>query len=315
MRHLNYSHLLYFWTVAREGSIAKAAQVLHLTPQTISGQIKLLDEAVGERLFVRTGRRLVLSDVGQMVLQYADEIFALGAELANVVRGKSPGIPLTLNVGIVDSIPKLVSCRVIEPALRTTEKEKMRLHCRESDLESLLSDLAVHRLDLVLSDRPVPTGLNVRVYHHLLGTSGVTFFAAPKLAGRYRRRFPASLQDAPFLLPAKSLPLRNQLEEWFDSQGIAPPAVGEFDDSGLLNTFGQRGAGVFAAPTAIENEICAMHRVATVGRTDAIQERFYAISPERKLKHPAVVAITERARQAIFQDGEPGVPPAAAEAG
>ncbi len=298
MRHLNYSHLLYFWTVAREGSIAKASTVLHLTPQTISGQLKLLDEAVGERLFVRAGRRLVLSDLGKVVFQYADEIFTLGAELAHVARGRAPGMPLVLNVGIVDSIPKLVTYRVLEPALKL--KERLKLTCHEATLENLLSDLAVHRLDLVLSDRPVPAGLNVRAYHHLLGSSGVSMFAAPALAKTLKKRFPQSLKGAPFLMPANTPALRSQLEEWFDAQDVAPLIVGEFDDSALLKSFGQAGVGVFTGPMALEVEICQMYRVQTLGQVPSVQERFYAISPERKLKHPAILAITERAREAIF---------------
>ncbi|MBI4693543.1 MAG: transcriptional activator NhaR [Gammaproteobacteria bacterium] len=298
MRHLNYSHLLYFWTVAKEGSIARAANVLHLTPQTISGQLKLLDDAVGERLFQRAGRRLVLSDTGQLVFQYADEIFALGAELAHVVRGRAPDAPLTLNVGIVDSIPKLVAYRVIEPALRL--EDGLRIACNEGKLETLLSDLAVHRLDLVLADGPVPSGLNVRAYNHLLGTSGTTFFAAPELAKRHRARFPQSLKDAPFLLPARDLPLRRLIDEWSDEMECAPRVVGEFADSALMMSFGQAGAGVLPGPTAIEKEICAMFKLSVVGRAETIVERFYAISPERKLKHPAVVAISEQARELIF---------------
>ncbi len=298
MRHLNYSHLLYFWTVAREGSIAKASNVLHLTPQTISGQLKLLDDAIGDRLFVRAGRRLVLSDLGKVVFQYADEIFSLGAELAHVARGKAPGMPLVLNVGIVDSIPKLVTYRVLEPALKLDER--LKLTCHEATLENLLSDLAVHRLDLVLSDRPVPAGLNVRAYHHLLGGSGVSIFAAPSLAKSLKKRFPQSLKGAPFLMSANSPALRSQLEEWFDAQDIAPVIVGEFDDSALMKSFGQAGVGVFAGPTTLEAEISQMYRVQILGQVPNVQERFYAISPERKLKHPAIVAITERARETIF---------------
>jgi len=302
MRHLNYSHLLYFWTVAREGSIAKASTVLHLTPQTISGQLKLLDEAVGDRLFVRAGRRLVLSDLGKLVFQYADEIFTLGGELAHVARGRAPGMPLVLNVGIVDSIPKLVTYRVLEPALKLPEK--LKLTCHEATLENLLSDLAVHRLDLVLSDRPVPAGLNVRAYHHLLGGSGVSMFAAPSLAKSLKKRFPHSLKGAPFLMTGNTPALRSQLEEWFDAQDVAPVIVGEFDDSALLKSFGQAGVGVFTGPTALETEICQMYRVQTLGQVPNLQERFYAISPERKLKHPAIVAITERARETIFTQGQ-----------
>lgn len=304
MRHLNYSHLLYFWTVAREGSIAKASSVLHLTPQTISGQLKLLDESIGDRLFVRAGRRLVLSDLGKVVYQYADEIFSLGAELAHVARGKAPGMPLVLNVGIVDSIPKLVTYRVLEPALKLDEK--LRLNCHEATLDKLLSDLAVHRLDLVLSDRPVPPGLNVRAYHHLLGASGVTVFAAPALAESLGKHFPENLKDAPFLMPANTPALRSQLEEWFDANDLSPLIVGEFDDSALLKSFGQAGVGVFVGPSALEAEIRDMYHVVALGQVPNVEERFYAISPERKLKHPAIVAITERARETIFRAAPAG---------
>lgn len=306
MRHLNYSHLLYFWTVAREGSIAKASEALHLTPQTISGQLRLLDESIGERLFVRAGRRLVLSEMGQLVFQYADEIFSLGGELAQVVRGKAPGLPLTFNVGIVDSIPKLITYRVIEPVINLNEPMRLRFH--EATLENLLSELAVHRLDMVLSDKPVPPGLNVRAYHHLLGASGVTIFGAPALAKRYRRDFPASLSGAPMLLPVHQQALRHQLDAWFESENIAPLSAGEFDDSALMKVFGQFGVGLFAGPTAIEDEICRTYHVNSLGRVPSVQERFYAITPERKLKHPAIVSIMARAREAIFKGAESSVP-------
>jgi LysR family transcriptional regulator, transcriptional activator of nhaA len=299
VRHLNYSHLLYFWTVVRQGSIAKASDALHLTPQTISGQLKLLDEAVGEPLFARKGRRLVLSEKGQLVFRYADEIFSLGTELANVVRGQSPGIPACLNVGIVDSIPKLVTYRILESTL--TAPHRLRINCQEGALEPLLAELAVHRLDLVLADRPVPAGLNLRAYHHLLGTSGVTVFGAPALVKHYRRNFPGSLNAAPFLYPTQRHALHNQLVSWFDAQDIVPFATAEFDDSALLKIFGQAGVGFFAGPTTIEKEIRKMYHVGVLGRIPDIQERFYAITPERKIKHPAVTAITERAHRGIFK--------------
>ncbi len=307
MRHLNYNHLLYFWTVAREGSIAKASEVLHLTPQTISGQLKLLDEAVGERLFQRVGRRLVLSDTGQFVFQYADEIFTLGAELTQVVRGKREPSPLVLKVGVTDSIPKLVAQRTIQPALHL--EEPLRVVCQEGSLESLLGELAVHRLDVVLSDRRLPTGLSVQAYNHPLGDSGVSFFAPRGQARRYRKGFPGSLHEAPMLLPAASSALRRSLEDWFESHSISPTVVAEFDDSALLKAFGQAGEGLFAAPTAIENEICRMYRMSVVGHTEEVREHFFVISPERRLRHPAVLAIQERARKQIFSPG-----PALAEA-
>ena len=298
MRHLNYGHLQYFWTIAREGSIVKAAEVLHLTPQTISGQLKLLEEAIGEPLFDRVGRRLVLTEKGQVVLRYADEIFAIGAELANVVRGSQPSGPLTVSIGVVNSMPKLIAERVIAPAL--SSDSAVRIRCIEATLESLLSDLAVHRIDLILSDQPTIPGLSLRVYNHLLGDSGLTFFASRSDARRYRGRFPQSLADAPLLMPSPHSALRRRLDDWFDSLGIAPRIVGEFDDSALLKAFGEAGAGLFAAPTAIEEEIRRMYRMAVIGRVDSIRERFYAISPERRLKHESVLTITETARADLF---------------
>lgn len=298
MRQLNFSHLEYFCAVAREGSIVKASEVLHLTPQTISGQLKLLEESVGEPLFNRVGRGLVLSDLGHVVFQYADEIFSIGSELANVIRGKQPSSPLTFNVGIVNSMPKLIAQRIIGPAFASDEP--IRVRCHEATLELLLSELAVHRLDLVLSDRPAPPGLSLRAYNHRLGESGLSFFARRSDARRYKSRFPGSLTGAPMLLPGQNSAHRRRLDEWFESEGLAPRIVGECDDSALLKAFGEAGAGVFAGPTAIEKEICAMYRSSVIGRTDKVTEQYYAISPERRLKHPAVVLITETARADLF---------------
>lgn len=306
MRHLNYGHLQYFWVVAREGSIARAAEVLHVTPQTISGQLKLLDEAVGERLFRKAGRRLVLSRTGQMVFEYADEIFNLGAELAQVVRGRRPDMPRHLNVGIVDSIPKLVACRIIAPALETEDAPRIR--CHEGTLERLLGELAVHRLDLVLSDQPLPAGLNVKAYSYVLGESGTSFFVSESLYEQYgasdRGEFPAVLDGAPMLLPTQGTALRRRLEEWFESRGLVPVVAAEFDDSALLKAFGEAGAGVFPGPTAIADEISRTYGARVIGSTEEVTERFYAISPERRLKHPSVVAITEAAREQLFGAGD-----------
>ena len=298
MRHLNYSHLQYFWTVAREGSIVKASEVLHLTPQTISGQLKLLEQSIGEPLFRRTGRRLVLSDTGHVAFQYADEIFSIGAELANVIRSKERSGSLAFNVGIVNSMPKLIAERIIAPAFDS--ETPLRVRCNEASLDQLLGELAVHHLDLVLSDQPVPSGLSLRAYSHRLGESGMSFFARRSDARRYKSKFPASLSDARMLLPTQSTALRRRLDEWFDTEGLSPTIVGEFDDSALLKAFGQAGVGVFTAPSAIEKEICEMYRTSVIGRTDEVTERFYAISPERRLKHPAVVLITETARENLF---------------
>jgi LysR family transcriptional activator of nhaA len=298
MRHLNYSHLQYFWAVAREGSVAKAAEVLNLTPQTISGQLKLLDEAVGQPLFNRVGRRLVLSEMGRMVFDYAEEIFTTGAELASVVRGQQTGGPSTLSVGIVSSMPKLIAERIVAPAMMA--EQSVRVRCHEASLEQLLSELAVHRLDLVLSDQPVPDGLNLKAYNHRLGESSMSFFALRDQARRYRSKFPESLADAPMLLPSPNSALRRRLDDWFEAHAIFPRIVGEFDDSALLKAFGEAGAGVFAGPTVIAEEICRMYRMAVIGETDEIKERFYAISPERRLRHSSVVLITDTARADLF---------------
>jgi LysR family transcriptional activator of nhaA len=298
MRHLNYSHLQYFWAVAREGSIAKASESLHVTPQTISGQLKLLDKAVGHPLFNRVGRRLVLSDMGEVVFEYADEIFSTGAELASVVRGNHMSGPKTLSLGIVSSLPKLIAERIVAPAMMA--ENPVRVRCHESSLEQLLSELAVHKLDLVLSDQPVPDGLGIKAYNHMLGESGMSFFSQRAHARRYRARWPGSLNDAPLLLPSQHSALRRRLDDWFESHGLSPRIAGEFDDSALLKAFGEAGVGVFAAPTVIEEEICRMYRMSVIGRTDEIKERFYAISPERRLKHASVVLITDTARSDLF---------------
>ena len=298
MRHLNYSHLHYFWTVAREGSIARASESLHLTPQTISGQLKLLDQAVGQPLFNRVGRRLVLSDMGELVFEYADEIFSVGAELASVVRGNHMSGPTTLAVGIVNSMPKLIAERIIAPAMMA--EQPIRVRCHEASIDQLLAELAVHKLDLVLSDQPVPDGLSLKAYNHRLGESGMSFFALRSQARRYRGRFPESLHDAPMLLPSPKSALRRRIDDWFEALQLSPRIVGEFDDSALLKAFGEAGAEVVAGPIVIEDHICRMYRTAVVGRTDSISERFYAISPERRLKHPSVVLVTDTARSDLF---------------
>lgn len=301
MRHLNYSHLQYFWAVASEGSIVKAAEVLHITPQTISGQLKLLEDTIGQPLFNRVGRRLVLTETGHTVFNYADEIFTIGAELANVVRGSTSSGPLVFNVGVVSSMPKLVAERIVAPALDIEDRVKIR--CRDAQLETLLGDLATHRLDLVLSDQPMPAGLGLRAYNHRLGESTMSFFVRKRDARRYKSRFPSSLNDAPMLLPSANSPLRRQLDEWFEINGILPDVVGEFDDSALMKAFGEAGVGIFASPSAIEREICSMYHTSVIGRSETIREQFYAISPERKLKHPAVIQITNAARDKLFENG------------
>ena len=298
MRHLNYTHLLYFWTVAREGSVAKAAKVMHLTPQTISGQIKLLEQSISEPLFAKAGRGLVLTETGHVVRQYADEIFSLGEELSYRLRTRQAIMPTTINVGIVDSAPKLVTLRVLEPAFSL--EDPVKVICREGSLDQLLAELAIHSLDLVISDRPVPAGMHVKAYNHPLGTSGISLFAKESLAAQYRNGFPNSLNGAPILLPGSDSLARRALDEWFDNEGIVPRVVAECADSALLKAFGEAGIGIFPAPTAIADEVCSMYSAVCLGAAGPVTETYYAISPERKIKHPAVLKLTEQARQKLF---------------
>ncbi|MFP2929603.1 transcriptional activator NhaR [Pyxidicoccus sp. 3LG] len=297
MSWLNYHHLLYFWTVARAGSIAKAGEELHLAQPTISSQLKLLEESLGHKLFERQGRKLVLTDVGRTVMRYADEIFRLGNELKNVVSGLPTGQQLRLNVGVLDVIPKLVAEQLLKPALEAGPS--LRIICREGPLPQLLASLALHELDVVLADAPSSEPVSVRSFNHLLGKSGVSFFAAGKLVN-LKRDFPRSLDGAPVLLPSDESSVRRSLELWFERQGLRPLIAGDFDDSALLQAFGQRGHGVFAMPTAIEAEVERQFNCSVIGRTDEIETCFYAITVERKLRHPAVVAIAEAARSQMF---------------
>ena len=295
---INYKHLHYFWVVAREGSITRASEILHLTPQTISGQLRLLEETIGAELFSKSGRNLTLTEAGRVALSYADEIFLLGIELEDILRNRPSGRPLQFSVGIADVVPKLIAYRLLEPALHLPEE--VRIVCLENKFSNLLADIAVHKLDMVLADSPVPRGTSVRAFNHLLGECGVTFFATAKLANKYRDDFPHSLQGAPILLPTSDTVVRGELMQWFDRLQIKPHIVGEFDDGALMMAFGQAGVGIFSAPTVIEKEVMRQHEVHPIGRTDGVRERFYAISTERKLKHPAVVAVSEAARDKIF---------------
>jgi LysR family transcriptional activator of nhaA len=297
MSWLNYHHLLYFWTVARAGSIAKASEELHLAQPTISSQLKLLEESLGHKLFERQGRKLVLTDVGRTVMRYADEIFRLGNELKNVVSGMPAGQQLRLNVGVLDVIPKLVAEQLLKPALEAGPS--LRIICREGPLPQLLASLALHELDVVLADAPSSEPVSVRSFNHLLGKSGVSFFAAGKLV-QLKKDFPRSLDGAPMLLPSDESSARRSLELWFERQGLRPLIAGDFDDSALLQAFGQRGHGVFAMPTAIEAEVERQFNCSVIGRTDELESCFYAITVERKLRHPAVVAIAEAARSQMF---------------
>jgi LysR family transcriptional activator of nhaA len=295
---INYKHLHYFWVVAKEGSITRACERLHLTPQTISGQLSLLEENLGEALFNRVGRNLELTETGRLTLSYADEIFTLGGELEEVVRNLPSGRPLVFKVGVADSVPKSIAHRLLAPALQLPEP--VRIVCRENHIDSLLAELALHRIDLVIADSPIPQGVNVRGFNHQLGECGVTFFAVPELARSLRQGFPQSLKGAPMLIPGEMTVTQSRLLDWLDKQHIHPRIVGEFDDSALMKTFGQAGAGVFIAPTPIAAEVAKQYGVVAIGHSDEVVEQFYAISVERKISHPAVVAITETAREWLF---------------
>jgi len=295
---LNYHHLLYFWLVAREGSLASASRELRLAPSTVSGQIRSLERALGEKLFARSGRRLVLTEIGRIVYRYADEIFSLGRELRDVIKGRPVGRPLRLVVGIADVVPKLVAMRLLEPALKLPEP--VQLVCHEDKPERLLAELAVHNLDVVLADAPVPASVRIRAFNHLLGECDVVFFATAKLAAAYRRGFPRSLDGAPVILPTENTTLRRSLDQWFATRGIRPRVVGEFEDNALLKVFGQAGMGLFPASSVIADEVRRQYRVRAIGKLDGVRERFYAISVDRKLKHAAVIAISQEARQKLF---------------
>ena len=297
MESLNYHHLRYFWVAAREGGVTRASQRLHISQPAVSAQIRELEQALGEKLFNRSGRTLVLTEAGRTVYRYADEIFGLGAELMETLKGRPTGRPMRLVVGIANVIPKLVAYRVLEPAFRLPEG--VHVECLEDRPDRLLAELATHRLDLVLTDAPAAPWVRVRAYSHLLGECGVSIFGTARLAMSRRRGFPHSLDRAPFLLPTADSTLRRSLDQWFEAQGVRPEIVGQFEDSALLKVLGQSGVGLFAVPSAIDAEVRGQYGVRLVGRIE-IRERFYAITVERKLKHPAVVAISEAAGREIF---------------
>ncbi|MCU0635063.1 MAG: LysR family transcriptional regulator [Gemmatimonadaceae bacterium] len=297
MPDLNYHHLYYFWSVAREGGVTRAAQRLGVSEPTISTQVRALEKAIGEQLFARRGRTLVLTDVGQIAARYAEEIFGLGKEFVEAVSSGTAGRSLRFRVGIADGVPKLVAFRLLQPALELAEP--MTLVCQDDAPDRLLAALATHAIDLVITDAPV-TGLPIRAYNHPLGESDMTIVGAPALVERYRRGFPRSLDGAPFLLPGEASAVRRPLEQWFAERGVRPEMVAHFADSALLKTFGQAGVGLFAVPTVIVRETRKQYGVQVVGRIKDVREQFFAISAERKLKHPAVVAIAESARTRFF---------------
>jgi len=293
---LNHHHLYHFWTVVREGGVTRASEKLHVSQPTISGQLRELEEALGEKLLARSGRTVVLTDIGRTVYRYADEMLGLDRELLEAVKGR-PRRPGKLAVGVAMVVPKLVAYQMLEPALRLPEP--MQLDCVHERPERLLAELAIYGLDVVLADAPAPPAVKVRAYSHLLGECAVSVFGTERVAAAHRRGFPGSLDGAPFLLPSEDSALRLSLDEWFQKQRIRPRVVGTFEDSALLDAFGQAGAGLFAMPAAIEAEVRRQYRVRVVGRLESVRQRFYAITVERKLRNPAVIAISERAR-ALF---------------
>ena len=298
MEWLNYHHLLYFWTVVREGGVSKAAEKLRLSQPTISAQVKMLEDSLGERLLQRQGRTLVLTDVGRVVYRYADEIFATGRELMDTLRGRPAGRPLRLTVGVANAVPKLIVYRLLRPAMAL--EQSVHLICREDNTDQLIAQLATYDVDVVISDRPAPPHSRVRVFNHLLGESSTAFFAPAALAARLRRKFPHSLDDVAMLMPTSNNPLRAALDTWLEQQQIRPRRVADFEDSALMKIFGREAGAVFPAPAAIERDVCRLYGVSVVGRTDAVRESYYVISAERRLKHPSVLAITGAARDELF---------------
>ena len=296
---MNYKHLQYFMQVAKTGSVLAASERLHVTPQTISGQIQLLEDQLGTALFSKSGRGLVLNEAGRLALGYAEDIFSLGAELEQAVRehpNKRPA--LEFRIGVADALPKPIAYRLVEPATRLAEP--VRLVCREWKLDNLLAELALHRLDLVLSDAPIPASVAVKAFSHQLGASGQSFFAAPALVAQYAQGFPASLGGAPMLMPAQDSATGQKLQSWFQARAVHPHIVGEFDDSALAKEFGRRGAGIFVGPTVLAPDIERQFGVSVIGEADGVTVEYFAISVERRITHPCVVAITQSARQALF---------------
>jgi LysR family transcriptional activator of nhaA len=297
MEWLNYHHLLYFYVVAREGSIAKACTELRLAQPTISGQLRVLEESFGEKLFERRGRGLALTEVGKVVYGYAEQIFDLGKELQETLKNHEPP-RRPLIIGLADVLPKIIAHKLIEPARRLPEP--VHIICREGRPEMLVAQLALHNLDIVLSDAPIDPSIKVKAYSHLLGECGIMFFGSPKNTLRYKKNFPKSLDGAPTLLPSDETTFRAELESWFESIHVRPMIVGEFADSALLHIFGEAGDGVFPAPDILEPYLKKQHGVQALGKAEGVQVRFYVISVERKLKHPAAVAICEAARHRLF---------------
>lgn len=295
MHSLNYHHLLHFWAVAREGSVAAASRLLHVGQPTISGQVKSLERSLKTELLEKHGRSVRLTDAGRLVYRYADEIFGLGRELEDVVRGRPVGRAMRLVVGVADTLPKFVVHRLLRPALRMAEE--VRLTCMDGPADRLLAQLALHEIDIMLSDSPANPRLGLRAFNHQLGESGVSFCAAPQIADTLSGPFPVCLDGAPFLMPMGDTVLGRSLEQWFSDEGVRPRVRGEFADSALAKVFGAAGEGIFAVPSIVEDEVCRSFGVKVVGRAEGLRERFFAISVEKRIQHPAILAITSAARK------------------
>jgi LysR family transcriptional activator of nhaA len=294
----NYKHLHYFWMVAHEGSIAKASEKLHITPQTISGQLSILENSIGSDLFAREGRGLRLTETGRLVLKYADEIFDLGRELGHMLRGNAQVGPSEFIVSAASALPKTIVQKIIEPGLQIDQD--ISLTSREGPVENILADLAIHKVDMVLSDTPLTGALSIKAYNHRLGASSLTFFASKELTQKFKPGFPQSLNQAPMLLPTTQYAIRQSVDYWLSEHQIYPNVRGQFDDSALMKSFGQAGLGIFFMPTIIAEEVCRNFDVEIVGKIEEIKQTFYAISAERKVKHPAVAAICDTARTSLF---------------
>lgn len=299
MEWLNYHHLLYFWTVAREGSIARAGQVLRLAQPTLSTQVRALETALSQKLFVKVGRNLELTESGKMVYRYAEEIFGLGHEMVETLKGRPTGRQLRFAVGISDALSKLMIHRLLKPAL--TLPEAIRLQCREDKTARLLADLVTHQLDLVLTDTPMSPSTRIKAYNHLLGECTVGIFGAPGLIRQHKGAFPGCLNGAPILLPSEGTTLQRGLDGWMKTAGFKPVIAGEFEDSALMKSFGQAGMGFFAAPAVISKEVQRQYQVRQIGIAAGIKERIYAISIEKKITHPAVLAISQAARKSMLE--------------
>lgn len=297
---MNYKHLHYFWMVAKEGSIMRASERLNITPQTISGQLSLLEEYYGVKLFNKVGRSLELSDIGNQVMSYADEIFSLGNELEQMLYDLPSVRPQLLKVGIVDVIAKSIAHQILLPAVK--QANVIRMDCREADLDTLLAELTLHRLDLVISERPIPETVSMRGLSKKLGQSTVSFFATEALQAQLKGEFPQCLHNAPMLFPNNRNHLYSSIEQWLTKYHIKPKVVAEFDDSALMKAFGQEGVGVFAAPTVIQQEVEQQYQVKAIGKTDEIYEEFYAIYIEKRVNPPIVKEIIETASESLFSD-------------